>query len=219
MSEDLMLDVGQANELKMGFRRNGWKTNEEIKRLSEGSLLAGVLSVLNGTAKIKPLTEDATRWVILNETTVVVYLGASPNLPFDGAKVEKHIGEGWAIVEKRADGLYINGHKVVLHLSKRQKDGKWLKGYELREELTGKPVLNANILDALYQNPHLIPEEWKKDEDGNVRYIFFWGTIYRDSNAHLYVCYLCFIDGVWDRLCHWLDYDWRGSYPAALLAS
>ena len=218
MSNDLMLDVGQANELKLALRRNDW-TNDEVKRLGEGNLLSGVKAVLNGIAKIKPVSEDATRFITINETTIAVNLGASPNLPFNGAMVEQHVGEGWVIVNKRAGGLYVNGHKVGLYLSKRQKGGKWLKGHELREELAGKPVLNANILDTLYQSPHLIPEEWKKDEDGKIHYIFFWGTIYRDSGDRLYVCYFCFDDGVWGRDYVWLDGDWFGFSPTASLAS
>jgi len=57
MSNDLMLDVSQAAELKMAFRRTMgsdgslW-TNGDIKRLSEGSVLGGVLDVLNGRSKI-----------------------------------------------------------------------------------------------------------------------------------------------------------------------
>ncbi|HEY4507246.1 MAG TPA: hypothetical protein VJH71_03780, partial [Candidatus Paceibacterota bacterium] len=118
--------------------------------------------------------EDTTRVITLNSTTIAVNLAATPKLPFNGAEVEQHIGEGWAIVEKRTDGLYVNGRKVALHLSKRQQNGKSLKGYDLRDELTGKPVLNANLLDALADNTHLIPEDWKKDENDNTRYIFFW---------------------------------------------
>lgn len=39
------LDVGQANELKLAFRKHGW-SNEEVKRLSEGDALARVHSFL-----------------------------------------------------------------------------------------------------------------------------------------------------------------------------
>jgi hypothetical protein len=31
----------------------------------------------------------------------------------------------------------------------------------LREELIARPVFNANLLDYLLKNPHLIPAEWK----------------------------------------------------------
>ncbi len=157
-------------------------------------------------------------WIALDLTTITVNLAATPKLPFNRAEVESHIGDGWAILEKRPDGLYVNGRKVVLHLSKRQQNGKLLKGYELREELKGTRLLNANILDALCDNPHLIPEDWKKDEQGNARYIFFWGTIYRYSGGDLFVCYLYFDDGAWHRGSHWLAHDWCGSGPAVLLA-
>ena len=112
----------------------------------------------------------------------------------------------------------MDGRKVVLHLSKRQQNGKWLRGYELCDELTGKPVLNANILDALYENTHLIPEDWKRDEKGNIRYIYFWGTIYRSADR-LFVRSLCFDRGGWGRRCDWLDRGWDFGGPATLLAS
>lgn len=45
------LDVGQANELKLAFRRNGW-TNEDVKKMSEGDLLAKLLPVVRGRAEV-----------------------------------------------------------------------------------------------------------------------------------------------------------------------
>lgn len=209
---------GQTHQLMDRLEAEGFTPNH-VTKLGQFGNLAGIKSVLEGKAKIKPVAEDAARVVTLNPTIIAVNLAATPNLPFNGAEVESHIGEGWAIVEKRTDGLYVNGRKVVLHLSKRQQKGKTLQGHELREELTGKPVLNANILDALYDNPHLIPENWKKDEDGNTRYIFFWATIYHYSYGDLCVRYLYFSDGSWGRDCSWLDGIWGGGCPAALLAS
>ena len=143
-----------------------------------------------------------------------VNLDATPNLPFNGAKVEFHQGGGWVKVEKRADGLYIGDKKVTLHLSKKQLNGKTIRGHELREELSGKPVLNSNILDALMEHPEFIPEEWKKDAKGNTIYIFFWGTIFRDAGGNLYVRYLYWFDGGWYWYYRWLDVDWYGG-PAA----
>jgi len=210
--------AGEVQEVEFALARAGY-THPEVKELSKGNLLGQVRRVIAEQAKIVLVTEDAARVITLNPTTIAVNLAATPKLPFNGAEVEQHIGEGWAIVEKRADGLYVNGRKVVLHLSKRQQNGKSIQGYDLREELTGRPVLNANILDALYDNPHLILENWKKDEDGNTRYIFFWGTVYRYSHGYLCIRYLYFDDGVWDRGCGWLSFDWDGGSPAALLAS
>jgi len=51
-ANDLMLDVSQAAELKLAFRRNGWN-NAEIKTLSEGNILGEVLKVIKGQAEIK----------------------------------------------------------------------------------------------------------------------------------------------------------------------
>lgn len=175
---------------------------------------------------VQKLIAEATKsellWKKVSSIAINVNLGYSPKPPFTGAVVEKHVGEGWAPLEKRADGLYVDGQKVVLHLSKRQRyiNEKSLKGYELRDELTGQPVLNANILDALYKNLHLIPEDWKKDEKGSTLCIFFWGTIYRDPDTdNLCPRFLCFRDGSWHRDYHWLGQVWYDYLPAALLAS
>lgn len=146
-------------------------------------------------------------------------LDAKPGLPFNGATVEKHIGGGKVVIEKRADGLYIDGKKVILHRVVRQMNGKSIVGHELRKELDGKPVLNACILDFLMANQGFIPEDWKKDDAGNTIYIFFWGTIFRDSYGHLFVRDFCFLDGKWQQYCHWLNSDWYGHSPAALLTS
>lgn len=215
-----LYSVGQMNQLGDAFEVEGF-TPDDVTKLKQFGNLAGIRSVLRGFAKIKPVAENAARVVTINETTIAVNLGAAPKLPFDGAEIESHIGENWVIVEKLADGLYVNGRKVNLYLSRRQQGGKHLTGYELREEVTGKPVLNANLLDALMDNLHLIPENWKKDDNGNIRYIFFWGTIYiyRDAYGDRYVRCLYFDGGRWVSRCDRLDYDWSSSYPAALRAS
>lgn len=160
------------------------------------------------------------RWKTISTNTIMVNLGVLPSLPFDSAVIEKHEGSGWVKVQKRRDSLYVDGRRVILHFSERQQDGKCLKGYELRDELTGKPVLNANVLDALFENQHLLPEDWKKDAAGNISFVFFWGIIYRSpSSGSLYVRCLCFGDGSWIRSYRWLGDDWNGDYPAAVLAS
>lgn len=181
-----LYSVGQMNQLGDALEAEGF-TQDDVTKLKQFGNLAGIRSVLRGFAKIKPLGEDAARFVTINETTIAVNLGAAPKLPFNGAKIESHIDEGWAIVEKRADGLYVNDRKVYLYLSRRQLGGKYLTGHELREEVTGKSILNANLLDALMANSHLIPENWKKDENGNICFVYFWGTIYRVAHGNLYV--------------------------------
>jgi len=192
---ELMLDVGQANELKLAFRRGNW-TNEEIKTLSEGDMLLKVREVLLGRAEIKPVAH-------------LIDLDAPPYIP-----------NGWSVVEHRQGGQMVwDPTKVKFHLSKNQKGGKRIEGNKLRKELEGKPVYNANLLDYLYANKELIPEEWKKNEDGSIRFTYFWGTIYRASLGSLDVRYLCFSGGQWCWSCSWLGSDWDGRSPAAVPAS
>lgn len=213
--------VWAALELEDEMTRVGFQPGEIRMLVKRPDLLQPIRQAIYGkgveTSEVLQVAEPL--WKKVSETAINVNLGFSPRLPFDGAQIESPLGSGWAPVEKRADGLYVDGRKVILHLSKRQQGSKWIKGYDLRDELSSKPVLNANILDALYENPHLIPEDWKKDEQGNTRYIFFWGTIYRRAGGRLCVRYLCFSDGRLCRFYFWLDVGWYSDRPAAVLAS
>ncbi len=135
-NNDLMLDVSQAAELKLAFRRNGWN-NAEIKTLSEGDILADVLKVIKGQAEIK----------------IIERLIDCDSAPF--------IPNGWSVEEHKKSGFFkFDPAKISLYLSKKQKKGS-IGGHDLRKELSDKPVMNANILDYLLAHPELIPEEWK----------------------------------------------------------
>lgn len=152
-----------------------------------------------------------------------VDLGAPPRLPFEGDEVVKHVGTGIAEIELRSDDkLYIGGKKVVLHLSERQMGNNRVVGYELRNELEGgeQVLLNGNLLDYLYEHPELLPEHWKKDESGETRFIFFWGSIFcNPSHGELYVRGLFWRDGGLDRGCYCLGNDWFRQDPSASVAS
>jgi len=127
------------------------------------------------------------------------------------------VPKGWEVEEHKKDGQFaFDPTKVKFYLSPNQQNGKSIEGNKLRKELAGKKVLNANVLDYLLAHPELIPENWKKDENGKTRCIFFWGTIYRDPYGLLHVRYLDW-DGVrWVRHSSWLDLDWSGDSPAAV---
>lgn len=170
--------------------------------------------------------EDAVNNFLRGNVTVTVInidLAKTPQLPFDGAEVVKHEGKGTVEIELRSDdNLYIDGKKVVLHLSERQMDDKRIVGHELRKELeNGKQVLlNSNVLDYLYDHPELFPEHWKQNEKGETLYIFFWGSIFRrPSDGGLYVRYLSWRGGGLDRRYDWLGYAWRRQDPSASVAS
>jgi len=161
-------------------------TNADIKALSEGNFLADVLKLMRGQLEIKPIEH-------------LIDCDVNPFIP-----------NGWAVEEHKKGGMFkFNPEKISLYLSKKQKK-EIIGGYDLRKELADKPVMNANVLDYLLAHPELIPEEWKG------KYIFFWGTIYRDSDGRLYVRYLCWYGSkwCWDYNCLVSDLDSDG--PAAL---
>ncbi len=135
-NNDLILDVGQAAELKLAFRRNGWN-NAEIKTLSEGDILADVLKVIKGQAEIK----------------IIEHLIDCDSAPF--------ITNGWSVEDHKKGGMFkLNPEKISLYLPKKQKKGG-IKGNDLRKKLANQSTLNANVLDYLLTHPELIPEEWK----------------------------------------------------------
>lgn len=190
---DLTLDVGLAAKLKVAFARNGW-TEQLIDAACEGDKLGRFKQVLLGHA-------------VINVVEHVIDCDAQPFVP-DGWSVEEHQKGGAFKWDKETQ-------KDALYLSKGQAGSKYLEGNKLRKELTDKstPVLNANALDYLLANPHLIPEEWKG------KYVFFWGTVYRDRDGSLYVRCLYWGDGGWDWGSYWLGHGFRGDDPAAVRAS
>ena len=141
--------------------------------------------------------------------------------PLIGQKINEHfidcdaapfLPEGWKVEEHQKMGkIKFDSAKIDLYLSKKQKNGI-IEGSKLSEELKGKKVLNANVLDYLLKNPHLIPEEWKG------KYIFFWGTIFYFVGC-ICVRYLYWSGGRWYWDGFAFAHDFNSDCPAALLAS
>ena len=192
---NLTLDVGLAAKLKVAFARNDW-TEQLIDAACEGDKLGQFRQVLLGHA-------------VITQVEHVIDCDANPFNPW--------VSDGFTIEEHQKGGQWkFDPKQVEFFLSSGQKDGKVLEGNKLRKELEGKKVMNANVLDYLLANPKAIPDDWKQDEKGNTRYIFFWGTIYRDSDGGLYVRYLCWRDGQWRWSLYWLGNVWRSNDPALL---
>lgn len=186
-------------EMEGVAQKAGFMDNDFRALAKDEDKLRQILSVVRGFSEIKPIE-------------CLVDCDADPFMP-SGWSVEEHKKNGKLKLEMQGADLYLGEKKIVLYLSKKQRKGV-IGGNELRKELDDKPALNANVLDYLLANPHLIPEEWK----GKV--VFFWGTIYRGSVGGLCVRCLCFFGGGgWRSRCRWLDYDWHDNCPAALRAS
>ncbi len=153
---------------------------------------------------------------VQNDTTTdhVIDLDTKPFIP-----------EGWSIrpedqILSRARGLWaFDPTQVRFFVSQNQRSGRYIQGHRLKEELADISVLPANVLDYLLAHKELIPEYWKRDENGNTRYIFFWGTIYR-SGGNLYVRYLYFNRGGWGWGWGylWLGLDFGSNSPSVVRA-
>ncbi len=72
-----------------------------------------------------------------------------------------------------------------------------LLGDRILRDLSGNSFANANILDALLQNQHLIPTYWETGLDGCARHIAFPGTEFSISGRGRYVRSLCREGDVW----------------------
>ena len=136
--------------------------------------------------------------------------------------VQPFIPDGWSIrsedqIASRILGqLEFDPTKVKFHLEEAQKTGP-VVGTELLKQLEGKPVLPANVLDGLLANTAIIPDSWKqRDEQGNIRYVCFWGTVYRDSDGYRCVRYLDWRRGQWHWYYYYLANGVDGQYPAAV---
>ena len=129
-----------------------------------------------------------------------INLSTPPYIPC-GWKVEEHIGSGMFEFDPK---------NVELYLDEGQKNGV-IEGIELRKRLAGKNVLNANVLDYLLEHTELIPDSWKEN------WVFFWGTIYRDSGGNLFVRCLSWNGTSWDA--YWIGRQWRSDNPTLLASS
>ena len=139
--------------------------------------------------------------------------------PFDTA----FIGDGWTIEEQDERSIALNEINLteVAFETTLQKGEKSVKGEEKLKRLKedGRIRLDAGIFKTLWENQHLIPEKWKEQTNGNTTFIYFDGTVLRDSGGDRYVLYLYWDGGEWSWDCHWLGIDWGANHPSALLAS
>ncbi len=165
-------------------RVGGRLTQSAMRKLLD--VIAQILPVLRGLGEV-------------TITKHIIHLDANPMVP-----------NGWEVVEHHKGGQFLfDPSKIVLYLDKGQKDGRVIKGHELRKKLADQPMFNANLLDFYLAHSNLIPEEWKG------KGVFFWGTIYRNSDGDLCVRGLVWNGSEWSWLYGWLGLGWHGSNPAA----
>lgn len=133
------------------------------------------------------------------------------------------IGNGWSIVEEDERSLKLGEvdlTKVNFETMLKDRESS-VVGEEKLKRLkdAGHIRLDAKVFQTLWENQHLIPEAWKEPTNGNTTYVFFDGTLLRNSSGDRYVLYLYWSDGEWDWHCPWLGNEWDASRPSAVLAS
>lgn len=173
--------------------------------------------------KIEVTSSSGPLWRKIDENTIEVNLDYPLKMPSKTAMVEWNLGKtGKAIVERKSDNLFVDGQEVQLYISSKQMEdrspGSSIYGLELRHDVTQRSVPHVNIMDALLENPHLLPDSWRHRDHRFT--IFFWSVGFRSPGGALSVRYL-----------HWSigkGWDWRSfsllrrcdsRCPAAILAS
>jgi hypothetical protein len=219
----LMSDLGMLQKL-LGVLIKGGLPGGYLQRLiDEAEERQAFIAWVNDRSESKVNDSSPPKlWERVSDTAIRVFSQCPVTLPFNGAKpellVESDLPESW-LVELRSDGgLYVESGRVELFLAEQQRTG-FIHGNSLEKQLVNQSVLHPNILDALYENIHLIPDGWKKDERGCKRFIFFWAVRFRDSGGDLPVRYLSWNNGLWHRHCGWFDDGWGNWNPAAVLVS
>lgn len=179
-NDEFVLDVGQAHELKLAFKRNGW-SNEEIKTLSMGDNLRLVRECILGNAEIKPV-EHIINFDVWPDAFHNGIVRAEPGQV--GTRLRGKHKLDWTRFRARTVESVMGSvtSKII-------KNGDDLA---LRLDTQGKVVVGAQLLDYLWRRrTHLIPDNWKHKP------VAFWGTIFVDRNNFnkYYVKYLFWHEG------------------------
>jgi hypothetical protein len=124
---------------------------------------------------------------------------------------------GFTVAMHQKDGQFaFTPEGVRLHLVEGQSEDGGVEWDKIGRELSHQPVLNANVLDYLLTHPEISPDEWKQDDNGAVRCVLFWGTIYRHSGGTQCVRLLMWDDDQWHCLYVPLEGKFGIKHPAAL---
>ncbi len=104
------------------------------------------------------------------------------------------LNRGWSIVEqdKRAVALSNVDLSQVALVNARAKREQHIGGYEQirRLKYSGLILLDAQIVQMLWENQELIPSSWQVNK-GGITFICFDGTVLRDSRGNDYILCLC----------------------------
>jgi hypothetical protein len=151
--------------------------------------------------------------------------------PFDPAKF---IGEGWTIWKGPLDGNGLEGDEQqdekslaltevdlshVSFLTMLRPNEPYMTSIESQKPLKAAGHIHADamVFKTLWDNKELIPEIYKRLPNGDVRYMYFDGTMLRRSGGRRFILCLYFDDGKWYWGVYDLDDDLHVVYLSVVL--
>ena len=148
-------------------------------------------------------------------------------IPIDRSKpfnVVALLGKSWRIDEEDERSLVLTDIDLAqVRLETMMRDGELrIVGEEKLRRLkaAGHVRLDAKILQALLEKPHLVPEHIKTRMGSNMVYVFFDGTVLLNPDGNRCILYLACLGGQWKHWSyHWLDYGWRSNNPSLVLSA
>lgn len=146
------------------------------------------------------------------------------------------LGQGWSIWKGPKDGSGLEGEEeqdngslalteidlTRVRLESMLEEGEpSVPGEEKLERLkAAKHIrLDAKVFLTLWENLNLIPESWKEKTSGTTTFIYFDGTVLRDSDGCRYVLVLYWCGDRWDWGRDRLDRNRRPYRLSAVLAA
>ncbi|MDO8516116.1 MAG: hypothetical protein Q7S28_02600 [bacterium] len=199
--------AGEIQDVEFALARNGY-THALVKKLIKGDTLSFVREVLEGRAEICRIDRLTGKQSTVGSETeknlLTVDYSVKPSLV--NLRLESHVS--------RTDTVIIDPAKIDLAVMLSSGEGS-ISGKENQKRLkaSGKTLLDVRVMEELLKHPELIPDSWKG------KYVFFWGTIFRDADGRLSVPCLCWGGDGWYWDDRWLSYVWNSDSPAACLAS
>lgn len=155
-----------------------------------------------------------------------VVIGEVKTLPIEeDFNPEDFFGKGWKVLaeetDERGEALKELDFSRIWFKTMLCNGETSIKGEDkLRRSKEANHIrLGGKALKACWDNRHMLPESWKRDENGIIRYIFFDGIVLLDPRGRRCVPYLYFGDGRWYWDAHWLGSVFDASYPSAVLES
>lgn len=131
------------------------------------------------------MSEDSTvLWKPISDTAIQVNLSVAPKLPFEGAQLAWNNGAGEVTVESRRGELCVNDRRVVLFYPDLNPFGTYL---DFCRDPAFKMALHPNIMDALLENKHLIPADWKSAGVDRRRHLHFFAAGFQDLGGNVFV--------------------------------